>query len=328
MITVTDEINRLLTAKAKRIADGQETVTGLLEEVRRQILEELQAVPGDSYSAYHMKQTLGSIERHMQDTASRAGRELSSLVKTAWEDGEDLVLGVGRAGGLFTAFGHVSTSLLAVMQDFAEDKLIGSMGSAYGQIRGEITLGLLGQKTPQEVARAIAGEIKDKPIPEIAGRPVFKSVMERAEVIAGTEMGRAYSQASQLAMTTAQASVPGLKKQWWHAGHPKQPRQSHLALHGQVQPIDKPFLVGSLAMMFPRDPKAPASEVIRCGCEHVPWHAKWGERDGKMIELPIYDERGREIARRGPHTGHDDPLVGKFKIGQIDRKAGKGTKNG
>lgn len=319
MATVTDEITRLLNAKAKRVADGQDTVAGLLTEVRRQILEELQAVPGDSYSAYHMKQNLASIERHLQDFNSRAGREMSGLVGAAWEDGEDLVLETGRAGGLFTSFGHVPTSVLETLQDYTVHKIGGVSTAAFERIRGELTLGILGQKTPHQVMTAIAGGL-DSP-------GVFKTIAERAEVITHVEMGRAYSQASQLAMTTAQVSVPGLKKQWWHAGHPKYPRQSHLALHGQVQPIDKPFLIGSLAIDFPRSPKAPASEVIRCGCDHVPWHAKWGERDGKKIELPIFDERGREIARRGPRTGNEEPLVGKFKIGQIDRKAGKGTKN-
>lgn len=324
MATVSAEIKRLLKAKEQRVLDGQAAIDALLREVRRQINEELRSVPGDSYSAYHLKQNLASIEKHLQDFASKAGRELSGQVEAAWIDGEELVQAVGRTGGLFTAFGHVSTSVLDVLKEYSTHKIYGVSQAAFEQIRGELTLGMLGQKTPWEVAQAIAGEIEGAPMPTIAGRAVFQSTAERAEVITGVEMGRAYSQATQLAMAQATQSVPDLKKQWWHAGHPKRPRLSHLALHGQIQPVDKPFMVGTLTMMFPRDPKAPASEVIRCGCEHVPWHESFG-RDNA---LPIYNERGQEIARRGPRTGEEEPLVGKFKIGEIDRKRGKGTQNG
>ena len=322
-VKVTAEIKRLLDARARRVIDGQAMIAGLLEELRRQIVDELLAVPEGSYAAYGLKQKLASIEQHIGRFSGQAGSALAGLVRGAWDDGEDLVLGVGRAVGLYTAFGHVSTALLETLQEFAVHKIADVGASAFAQVRAEITLGVLGQKTPWEVAQAIAGEIKDSPIPTIAGRPVFKSVAERAEVITGVEMGRAFSQASQLAMEQAAKNVPGLKKQWWHAGHPKQPRVSHLALHGQIKPVDKPFMVGTLTMMFPRDPKAPASEVIRCGCEVVPWHEAFGTDNA----LPIYNERGEEIARRGPRSGDDDPLAGKFTRGRIDRTGGKGTRS-
>ena len=311
MASVTAEIIRLLKQKEQRILDGQSAITGLLDEVRRQILEELQAVTGESYAAYHLRQNLSSIEKHLQGFESAAIRELGEQIDGAWNAGEDLVLGAGRSGGLFTSFGHVSTAVLETLQEYSAHKIRGLSSDAFAKIRGELTLGILGQKTPHQVTTAIAGSL-DSP-------GVFKSIEERARTITQVEMGRAYSQATQNSMATAQQSVPGLKKQWWHAGHPKQPRRSHLALHGQVQPVDKPFVIGSLVMRFPRDPKAPASEVIRCGCEHVPWHESWGKRDGKIIELPIFDERGEEIARRGPRTGREAPLIGKFILGQVGR---------
>ncbi|MBE0596844.1 MAG: hypothetical protein IH614_06230 [Desulfuromonadales bacterium] len=148
---------------------------------------------------------------------------------------------------------------------------------------------------------------------------MFKSLEERAETITKLEMGRTFSQAQQAGMKAAAETVPQLQKQWWHAGHPKRPRLNHLAMHGQTQPVDKPFLLGSLSMMFPRDPKAPISETINCGCEHVPWMEAWG-KDKKA--LPIYNERGEEIARRGPRTGHEEELVGKFKLGTVKPRGG------
>jgi hypothetical protein len=48
----------------------------------------------------------------------------------------------------------------------------------------------------------------------------------------------------------------------------------------------------------------------------VPWHESWG-KDNK---LPIFNERGEEIARRGPRTGFEEDLTGKFKLGQVKPK--------
>lgn len=314
-VSVNKEIERLLKAKNQKLLDGAAAVRGLLEDVKKQILEELRAVQGESYAAHHLRQNLASIERHLQSFETAAARELGLLVETAWDAGGDLPFAAARAGGaLFTAFGHIPATVLQTLKESSFHRIAGLTSDAFTRVRGELTLGILGQKTPHQVTQAIAGTLESP--------GVFRSIAERAEVITGVEMGRAFSQATQFGLEQAAASVPELKKQWWHAGHPKQPRQNHLALHGQVQPVDRPFVLGSLVIRFPRDPKAPASEVIRCGCDHVPWMEAW-DRDNK---LPIYNERGEEIARRGPRTGTEEPLAGKFLVGQIKPKAGKDTK--
>jgi len=308
MARVTDEILRLLKQKDQKILDGQTALAGLLGDVRRQILDELQSVTGESYAAYHLRQNLASIERHLRTFETAATWEISRQIGDAWTGGEEMVLSTGRVGGLFLAFGHIPESVLQTLQDFGMHKISGLAGDTFNKVRGELSLGILGQKTPHQVMTAIAGSLESP--------GVFKSIEERARVITQVEMGRAYSQATQLGLEAAAQSVPELGKQWWHAGHPRQPRMSHLALHGQIRKIDEPFLVGSLIIRFPRDPKAPASEVIRCGCEVVPYHPNWGDE-----ALPIFNERGREIARRGPRTGDEEPLVGKFALGQRNRKS-------
>ncbi|MBC8018603.1 MAG: hypothetical protein H7X83_08810, partial [Verrucomicrobia bacterium] len=127
------------------------------------------------------------------------------------------------------------------------------------------------QKTPQEIAGAIAGTLE---------RPgVFKGIAERAEVITKTELGRTFSMAAQKSFESAADTLPGLQKMWLHAGHPKSPRISHLGLNGSIKEVNQPFLVGSVIMMHPRDPKAPISEIINCGCMHVPYMAEWGKKE-------------------------------------------------
>lgn len=304
MASVTDTITDLLREKDRRMRSGAETVRGMLAEVRDQIVAELRTVTGESYSGIYLRQNLASIERYLAGFESAASSEMGKILDAAWEDGADLVPAALRAGGFGVAFGHIPGPVLQSLKDFSFHKISGLTADAFTKIRGELSLGVLGQKNPHQVINAIAGGL-DSP-------GVFKSLEERAEVIAQVEMGRAYSQASQISMGQAAAHLPELRKQWWHAGHPKSPRQSHLALHGQVQPIDRPFVTGSLAIDFPRAPGAPASEVIRCGCDHVPYHPAWGDD-----ALPIRNERGEVIARRGSRDSDKTDLAGKFILGRV-----------
>lgn len=308
MATVTGEIRRLMRARDQKILDGQKALRGLLEEVKKEIIGELSSIRGESYTSLYLKRNLASIERYLAAFETAGAAEMDRLLDTAWELGEDVVPAALRTASIGAAFGHIPGSLLIVMKDFSYHRIRGVTSAAFDRIRGELSLGVLGQKTPNQVIDAIAGTLQSK--------GVFDSIEERAAVITKVEMGRAYSQATQTGMDTAAASVPELKKQWWHAGHPQRPRKSHLALHGQIRRVNEPFVTGSLAIDFPRSPKAPASEVIRCGCDHLPWHPAWSK---EMEKLPIYDERGHVIARRSERSGTDADLTGKFIQGQISR---------
>ena len=167
----------------------------------------------------------------------------------------------------------MSRSSLEVLKEFSFHRLEGLSNAAFANIRSELILGVLGQKTPHEVARAIGKKI-DGPGP-------FKSLRHRAEAITRTEMGRVFSAATQHRMDEASQAVPGLKKKWKHSGHPKVARPHHKALDGYVEDVDKPFLVGSVSMMYPRDPAAPVGEIINCGCDHIPWHPAWDKKKTK-----------------------------------------------
>ena len=304
MATVSAELKRLLAEKDRKILTGEAALRGMLAEVKRQIVAELQQV-GGSYTALMLRQNLASVERYLAAFESSGSAEMSRLLDAAWESGVGLVPAAVRAGGMHVAFAHIPGTVLQTMKEYSFHKISGLASDTFTKVRGELSLGILGQKTPHDVVHAISGSI-DSP-------GIFGTLEARAEVIAGTEMGRAYSTATQTGMRQAVGAVPGLKKQWWHAGHPKRPRMIHLSLHGQVRPVDEPFVIGSLAMMHPRDSNAPASEVIKCGCDHVPWHEAWGIDQA----LPIYNERGEEIARRSERKGSDSILTGKFAVGQI-----------
>jgi len=279
MATVTAEIKRLLKAKDARQLSGQQALGGLMAEVKRQVTEELAFVRAETYTAQMLKSNLASIELYLSAFETRAGAEMGTLLDAAWEAGADLVPAAMRQGGLFVAFGHIPGPMLATLKEFSFFRIAGLAEDAFAKVRGELSLGLLGVKTPQQVVQAIAGSL-DSP-------GVFKSLEARAETIAKVEMGRAQSAATVESLKQAADSVPQMQKEWWHAGHPKVPRLTHVRLNGQRQPVDKPFHYGGLIIEYPRAPSSPPQETINCACEVVPWHPSWGAKTAAAQTGPV-----------------------------------------
>lgn len=270
-VKVTDILTEILTAQGRRTLDGQEAVHRILAEVRKQVVGEIASTPAESFAAYRQQRMLTQIDRLLFEGEAALRVEVGRGISEAWTAGRDMLPRMAAAGSgvTLTTFG-ISTGVLDQIKEFSWGKVSAITNDAQAKIRAELSLGLLGQKTPQEVAAAVAGTLE---------RPgVFQSIAERAEVITGVEMGRSFSMATQASMDSAFETLPELKKMWLHAGHPKHPRRPHLAISGHVVAVDQPFLLGNISMMYPRDPKAPVSEIIRCGCMHVPYMEEWGTR--------------------------------------------------
>lgn len=281
-ITVTTKIKQILSARDQGIVSGQDSILNLLDELRTQILLELIGAPGDSFTAYRLKQSLSAIENHLSDFEIGFKKTLGSGLDSSWEAGAALLSDSAAAAGVDVGFYHLSTHTLDALKEFSFGRISSVTGDLYNKLRGELTLGVLGQKTPAEVASIISEQLSGSPLPKNwLGRPFFKSTAERAEVITGTEMGRAFSLATQKSMEKAQTSLPQMQKIWLHAGHPKAARVKHLMMHGQNRQIDKAFYTTSsgYGMQYPRDPNAPIKDVIRCGCTHVAWLPEFGALD-------------------------------------------------
>jgi len=265
MAKVTQTIKNVLKAKDRGIISGTESMLRILEDLHGQVQAELGRAAFGTWDAHHLKQTLDSIESQIAVYSDKARVELTGLLDQSWNHGKALVDAPLAVNGIYTGY-HLPTSLLDTLKEYSSGYLESLFSDAWYKIKGELTLGIVGNKTPQEVAKAI-GESID------SGR--FADISRRAEAITQTEMGRIFSEAAQLRMDLASEYVPGLEKQWIHAGHPAKPRPAHLAMHGKHVPVSEPFMVGGIPMMFPRDPAAPIAETINCGCDHVPYHANW-----------------------------------------------------
>lgn len=293
-VTVTEMLKQILLDQMVRTIDGQEAARRILNELRKQVVTEIATAPAGSFAGYQYQNMLREIDRHLAVADRSLKSELTTGIRESWDAGVGMLPQLAKAGSDITIGTYgISTHLVDQIKEFSWGKISGITNDLQAKIRAELSLGILGGKTPQDVAAAIAGSLDDKP-------GVFKSVTERAEVIVKTEMGRTYSMAHQASMDAAAETLPEMQKMWLHAGHPKTPRIYHLRLNGDVKPINEPFLVGNISMMYPRDPTAPVSEIINCGCMHVAYMPEWGTR--KQIVKSWADAQKEANKPRGDYN--------------------------
>ncbi len=253
---------RQLIKNADRLEDAEvKKVIRLLNNARKEVAA---TVASTDWQAYHIPQMKAAIERAMQEFGAQYGVDLREAQRTFWEKGIDMVDGPIREIGIYTAIPEIDTTALSILQGYATDLVDGLSKDAIKKINQELTLGIMGQKSPYEVMGAIGRNLKDK--------SVFKSIAARAETIVRTEAGRVLETAGQARKESAAKVVPRLQKQW-HYGHwAKMPRPEHMAIHGQIRNVDEYFDVAGGKIMYPKssDGHGPganwlAANTINCG---------------------------------------------------------------
>jgi hypothetical protein len=156
-------------------------------------------------------------------------------------------------------------------------------GETVDQLRARVGR-VLNLDAPTRAIRADIGDVErelaqpDLPAPEAgrlrarrrdlydAARDSEGVWRERATRIARTEsMGALNGGSYQGTVAYSQAAGVAMWKQWWATADPRT-RPDHQQAHGQVQPLDNPFLVGGWEMQHPHAAGAPASEVVNCRC--------------------------------------------------------------
>lgn len=234
----------------------------LLKEAEQRIAAILAATPSD-YQAWMLPQQQAAIRQAMADIAAKMGETIDQAALSSWRAGIDLVDRPIAAGGLNIAavLPQLDTAQLEAMRAFMTERM-GDVGvTLANKINAQLGLVAIGSQGVSDAITQIERLI------ETGGR-------SRATTIVRTELGRAFAVATQQRMDQAREILPGLQKQWRRSGK-LHSRPSHDAADGQIVDADKPFIVGGVALMHPRDPTAPAAETINCGCESLPYMARW-----------------------------------------------------
>jgi len=261
---------RELIRKANSLEDDKvRAAIAILNNARKDVLG---TIAETDWQAYRLAQMRTAIERVMQQFGDKYGVDLRDAQRDLFNLGIDFVDLPLREIGIYVAIPEIDATVLSIMQGYSSDLVKGLTRSAIEKISNELTMGLIGQKSPYDVMRAVGTNLKDPSI--------FKSIAARAETITRNECGRVLEMASQARREKAAQVIPGLQKQWFHGQSSLVPRITHLTAVGQIRDVNEPFLVGSEKLMFPRDPAGSAKNTINCSCYSLPYHPDWDAVSG------------------------------------------------
>lgn len=257
------EREKRLQARNRLIADTRGEILRMLETARKRVVEILAGQPSEA-ELWLLPQLQREIELAMREFGDTAAARVSTAAGAAWEAGQDLVDAPLAAGGIAIAGNapRLDTRQLAAMRAFMTDRIKDIGVQAVNKINTELGLTVMGAQAPAEAVAKVTAILKE-------------TTRERAITIVRTELSRAYGTAAFERLKQAAVIDPDLKKQWRRSGKAHS-RLTHDLADGQVQPVDKPFVLASGArLMFPHDPKAPPGETINCGCTLLPIKDGW-----------------------------------------------------
>lgn len=251
------QTRRLVAMHRGQIGD----VRRLLNDARDELEGVLKGVPTD-FQAFQMPQIRASIDRALGEISEAMGDSARGHVAEAWRLGQDLVDLPIEAGGVRIAavLPEIDTRQLVAIRTMMLDSLHDVTANIGGRIKGQLGLVLTGAQTPGQAIDAIA--------------PMIEGGRGRAITITRTELGRVYSTATQERQEDAADVLPGLRKLWRRSGKVES-RPTHDIADGQIVEVAKPFIVGGVELMFPRDPAGPASDTINCGCTSLSHMEHW-----------------------------------------------------
>jgi hypothetical protein len=268
--------------------DTAAEIARLLRQAQR-IQAALAAQPSD-FSRWRLTALRAQVRQALAEADAACGRSLSQGARDAWSAGGDLLDTPLAAAGV-TIAAHlpiIDPRQLTAMQSFMTDRMTDITVGTADRINAQLGLTIAGVQTPAEAVTNIARLIE-------GGR-------ERALTIIRTEIGRAYSTATQLRQVQAVQLLPGLQKQWRRSGKIHS-RPVHDAINGQIRDVDRPFDVDGFKLMYPRDSAGPPAETINCGCQNMPYMASWhvatpsGSRGYGACEISCIHLRGANSRR-------------------------------
>lgn len=286
----TKQLKRYTAAQREALKD----VHDLLAEAEKRIRLELASAPTE-FEAWQLPNIQQSIDLAMKETGDALGASGAKHLSTAHGLGIALVDQPLNAGGLRIAglMPEVDLRQLMAMRSFLIGRMKDVSDEVARKIKSQIGSVMIGASNTNEAVTGIAGMVT-------GGR-------SRAITIMRTEMGRAFSVATQERQTQAAEHLPGLQKQWRRSGKIHS-RITHDIADGQIVAVDQPFIIDGHRLMYPRDPAAPAKETINCGCVQLPHMAHWEVH--QPDRLPFSDEETfknpikRDLARELNPTVH------------------------
>lgn len=241
-------------AQAERIKLLEETraeVVTLLRQARDDITLVLAGAPTD-YQQWHLTELQKEIDRVLGDLGQRSGNVLSTAAGKAWEGGVAAIDSQFSAVSIKAILPHLDTGQLMGIRAFMVDRIKDVSTVAASKIRQEIGLTMIGSQTIPEAIAKVAIHLGE-------------TSTSRASTIVRDNLSSAWAMASdERSQQSVEAGVE-MDKIWRRSGKIHS-RLAHDLADGRRIPINEAFMINGHKIRYPHDPKAPASEIINCGC--------------------------------------------------------------
>jgi len=269
---ISNEARKKIADKIKEITkqgfdlndEAAKSFIDYIGKIRDDITKKITSAEG--IDAIHLKGIKKYIEDILNEFKTKGTESLQKFQDTGYQLGSDLVTDPLKSAGVKVAIPGISKEQLLIMQNMSTDLISGASEEAKAKIKSALNQALLGELTPTEAALKVDSAL--------AG------LQDRGEAIVRTEVGRAFSIATQMRQEQYQKAFPSLKKQWLTSIDGRE-RPSHAAINGQIKSIDEPFEVpnyrtgGTEEALYPRDPGLSPENTINCRCTSLPYSDEW-----------------------------------------------------
>jgi len=260
-------------AKISLFADTRAEIMRILQLGHAEILARI-AQLGES--DFELMTQLTALQQAIEDVMAQITDQSNGIITPAMANSFDLGVSMVddplRAEGISLAGLAPSLDLrqLDAMVNFSTNRIRGANSDTVNRINQQLGLAMLGTQTISQATDEISN--------------ILTGARSRILGIVRTEMGTAYSSATQGRMEQAKEFVPALQKQWRRSGKVHS-RTNHDAVDGQVRNVEDDYNIvemktkRTISIRFPRDPRAPIGERINCGCDSLPYNEAWEVRN-------------------------------------------------
>lgn len=255
-------IDAELGRRRRAVGSGSRFVLDTLRDLQADVRRALEGLPSDFGTAF-LPELLRELDGLVDEWEARAKPVVGAVFSEAAAVGGALVTAPLAEIGIQLGGVLISRTLLEAVEEFTAGATTGIGDAARLAIREHVSLGILGGQSPHQVMLGIGEALGDGPM---------RHVSFRAETNMRTYTGQLHSVAAEKSFEAAAQTVPDLMGEWVWSG---KKRAAHSAVHGQRRKLGQTFLVGGEEMLYPRQPGKSAANVINCGCEKVPWLARW-----------------------------------------------------
>lgn len=211
-----------------------------------------ESTKADVPSKRRLRQALRNAGEEFDETWFDAyTRGLSDSVELGYSQQLDLVFNAPTRSEVETLRARDENKRRLILESRAIDSFDQINKTTTERIMKQITEGVDNGETIDQIAARIG---------EFVGEE--GTTLSKARTIARTETLTAVSVGQNAAMQNAKEIIPGMEKMWVSADDDRV-RDSHVDVDGERVSVDEEFSNG---LKYPREPGAPADEVINCRC--------------------------------------------------------------